>query len=169
MWLETSVVLWYPTPGGALHSISFTRDISDLKHAAAAQRDSEERYRAVSELSWDLLSEMNADGHQIFVGPGSEKLIGYTSEVAAAKRQLADFLLERLYRHRQVVRMAAKAERILRDLWRVYQEDPRLLPTQIECREDEPAERAIADYLAGMTDRFAMDEHRRLFDPHVHA
>ncbi len=65
--------------------------------------------------------------------------------------------------------MAAKAERILTDLWRAYAADPRQLPPHIlERARGEPEERAIADYIAGMTDRFAMDEHDRLFDPHTH-
>ena len=64
--------------------------------------------------------------------------------------------------------MAAKAERILGDLWRAYAADPRQLPPHVlERARGEPEERAIADYVAGMTDRFAMDEHDRLFDPHT--
>jgi dGTPase len=97
------------------------------------------------------------------------RLISFSVEMAAAKAELAEFLMERLYRHQQVVRMGAKAERILGDLWTAYQGDPRLLPPHaLEQPEGEPRERAIADYLAGMTDRFAMDEHRKLFDPHAH-
>jgi dGTPase len=65
--------------------------------------------------------------------------------------------------------MAAKAERILGDLWRAYAAEPRQLPPHVlERARGEPEERAIADYVAGMTDRFAMDEHDRLFDPHTH-
>jgi dGTPase len=99
----------------------------------------------------------------------AERCVAFSPEVAAGTRELARFLREQLYRHPQVLRMAAKAERILRDLWDVYTGDPRLLPADFAARAtDEPRERAIADYLAGMTDRFAMDEHRKLFDPHAH-
>ena len=64
--------------------------------------------------------------------------------------------------------MAAKAERILRDLWNAYREEPaQLAPAVREGRPGEPRERALSDYLAGMTDRFAMDEHSKLFDPHA--
>jgi len=89
--------------------------------------------------------------------------------MSEATHELAQFLHENLYRHHLVVRMAAKAERILQDLWTAYTQDPRQLPPQV-LREGqaEGHERAIADYLAGMTDRFAMDEHRKLFDPHAH-
>jgi dGTPase len=96
-------------------------------------------------------------------------VIGCSPETVTEARELARFLRENLYRHHQVVRMAAKAERILRDLWDAYTNDPRQLPPQaLERADDESHERCIADYLAGMTDRFAMDEHRKLFDPHAH-
>lgn len=98
-----------------------------------------------------------------------ERLVGFSSEIATEQRQLSRFLLERFYRHHRVLRMAAKAERILGDLWRAYAADPRQLPPHVlERAQGEPEERAIADYVAGMTDRFAMDEHDRLFDPHTH-
>ena len=98
-----------------------------------------------------------------------EPLIGFSESMVRQKQELADFLTHRLYRHHQVVRMGAKAERILGELWTAYTDDPRLLPPHaVEPALDEPEERAIADYMAGMTDRFAMDEHRKLFDPHAH-
>ena len=98
-----------------------------------------------------------------------EPAVDFSPEIAAEKRELARFLLDRFYRHHRVLRMAAKAERILGDLWRAYAADPRQLPPHVlERAQGEPEERAIADYVAGMTDRFAMDEHDRLFDPHTH-
>lgn len=98
-----------------------------------------------------------------------EPLIAFSSELAHEKRAVARYLLDRFYRHHRVIRMAAKAERILGDLWRAYAADPRQLPPHVlERAQGEPEERAIADYIAGMTDRFAMDEHQRLFDPQSH-
>ena len=98
-----------------------------------------------------------------------EPLIGFSPELAREKRAVARYLLENFYRNHRVVRMAAKAERILGDLWRAYAADPRQLPPHVlERARGEPEERAIVDYVAGMTDRFAMDEHDRLFDPHTH-
>jgi dGTPase len=96
------------------------------------------------------------------------RLVGFSPEVAGQKRELADFLLHNLYRHHQVVRMAAKAERILGDLWKAYNSEARLFPPHVlERAEHESPQRMIADYLAGMTDRFAIEEHRKLFDPHA--
>jgi dGTPase len=103
------------------------------------------------------------------VRTAGEPLIGFSPERAEQKRAIARYLLDHFYRHHRVVRMAAKAERILSDLWRAYAADPRQLPPHVlERAQGEPEERAIADYIAGMTDRFAMDEHQRLFDPQSH-
>jgi dGTPase len=92
------------------------------------------------------------------------------SETGEGERQeVGRFLHARFYSHHMVVRMTAKAERVLGDIWAAYARDPRQLPPHVlEGASGEPEERAIADYVAGMTDRFAMDEHRRLFDPHSH-
>jgi len=93
-------------------------------------------------------------------------LVGFSPEIAEQKLELSEFLLENLYRHDQVVRMAAEAERILGDLWRAYTSEMRLFPPHVLERSDgEPRQRIIADYLAGMTDRFAIEEHRKHVDP----
>jgi dGTPase len=98
----------------------------------------------------------------------NQRVVGFSADLAKQVRELATFLRENLYQHYQVVRMAAKAERILGDLWQAYRSDPRQLPPSVLERDsDEPFERSLADYLACMTDRFAMDEHRKLFDPHT--
>ena len=64
-----------------------------------------------------------------------------------------------------------KAQRVMRDLFNAYLEDPRQLPAHIlrRCDEGETAPRVIADYIAGMTDRFAVEEHAKLFDPPIRA
>ena len=125
-------------------------------------------------LASDLIqsSSERLDAHGISSAIGvrdaTEPMVAFSPPMAEATRELASFLRKNLYRHHRVVRMAAKAERILQDLWSVYTRDPRQLPPQVlRDREGETHKRAIADYLAGMTDRFAMDEHRKLFDPHA--
>jgi dGTPase len=103
------------------------------------------------------------------VGGTALPMVRFSSEVAESKNELATFLREHLYYHHRVVRMSAKVERIVSDLWEAYRGDERLLPPRVRERAtDESWERVIADYVAGMTDRFAMEEHRRLFDPSVH-
>ncbi len=91
-------------------------------------------------------------------------LVGFTAEMQAENRELKSFLRERLYRHYQVLRMTTKARRIICDLFAAFMSDARLLPPQSqELGHQEGMPRAIADYIAGMTDRYAIKEHRRLF------
>ncbi|MBV8777049.1 MAG: deoxyguanosinetriphosphate triphosphohydrolase [Alphaproteobacteria bacterium] len=83
-------------------------------------------------------------------------------------RALKRFLYERMYRHSRVNRMSHKARRVVRELFRLFLAQPDCLPSEWRAAAasgDETASaRIVADYLAGMTDRFALDEHRRLFD-----
>jgi dGTPase len=93
-------------------------------------------------------------------------LVGFSSEMQRRNRQLKDFLLDRLYRHYRVMRMQVKAQRLIRHLLRAYLNEPRQLPMEIQARfAEESPERVVCDYIAGMTDRFAIQEHRKLFDP----
>lgn len=92
-------------------------------------------------------------------------VIGFSEDMHRRNRRLKDFLYANLYRHFRVVRMAVKAERILSDLFQAYQKEPNILPAHVQkLAEIYGLERTICDYIAGMTDRFAVDEHRKLFD-----
>lgn len=95
-------------------------------------------------------------------------LVGFSSEMEEKRRELKEFLMSNLYRHYRVTRMMVKAQRVVADLFHAYREEPALLPPHIlqRChREGESLERVVCDYIAGMTDRFALQEHRKLFDP----
>lgn len=92
-----------------------------------------------------------------------ERLLGYEPGLEKALRELKDFLYRNLYHHAHVVATTRQAEQVLAELWQVVRADPRKLPESVRARFAEDGEdRAIADYLAGMTDRFALAEHRRL-------
>ena len=93
-------------------------------------------------------------------------IMGFSEEMHQRNRQLKDFLYANLYRHYRVVRMQVKAERVLSDLFEAYRAEPTILPKHIqEYNEERGLERNICDYIAGMTDRFAIEEHDRLFNP----
>lgn len=94
-------------------------------------------------------------------------LVGFSKDLQEKITQLKRFLFKNLYRQYRVERMADKAERILTDLFSAYIHNPKILPPYVYERTQagEP-ERAICDYIAGMTDRFALEEHQKLFDPH---
>ena len=101
-----------------------------------------------------------------------EPLIVYTPAVAEKSRELKRFLRQHLYAHDQVTRMMGEAVKVVHDLFTVFMRDPRLLPTQYQDKlqaQDDPAGRAriVADYIAGMTDRYALREHARLSSPGV--
>ncbi len=97
----------------------------------------------------------------------AEPRVGFSPELERGKRELKSFLAENFYHHPHVQRRTRKAEWIVGDLFRTYRDDPGLLPAQVRARFGREGEhRAISDYIAGMTDRFAMDEHRKLLDPH---
>jgi len=93
-------------------------------------------------------------------------VIVFSEDMHRRNRQIKDFLYKNLYRHSRVVRMAVKAERIITDLLKAYRSEPAILPYHIrEQIEERGQERTICDYIAGMTDRFAVDEYQKLFDP----
>ena len=98
-------------------------------------------------------------------------MIAFSDEMNREATQLKRFLRHNLYQHYQVNRMTSKARRIIRELFDAFMQEPRLLPSdyQLESRRDGNADlvrlqaRKVADYIAGMTDRYAMREYRRLF------
>jgi dGTPase len=98
----------------------------------------------------------------------SGAVIGFSSAMREQERGLRRFLFERMYRHYRVNRMASKARRIVQELFRLLLAEPQCLPTEWQSQAAGPGTRetarVVADYIAGMTDRFALDEHFRLFD-----
>jgi dGTPase len=90
-------------------------------------------------------------------------LIAFSARIREESDELKRFLRENLYRHYRVVRMSGKARRIVTELFAALHSDKRLLPPEFQERAGEDTPRAIADYIAGMTDRYAILEHRRLF------
>jgi dGTPase len=98
----------------------------------------------------------------------SYNVIGFSEDMQRRNRELKDFLFKKLYRHYRVARMQIKAERIITDLFNAYKLEPSILPDHVQ--QLIPArglERIICDYIAGMTDRYAIDEHARLNDPYL--
>lgn len=93
-------------------------------------------------------------------------VVGFDDEMKKLNRILKDFLFKNMYHQYRVVRMHKKAERLLSELFNAYATEPSMLPMQFQkLIEEKGKERTICDYLAGMTDRFAVDEYAKLFDP----
>ena len=95
-------------------------------------------------------------------------VVAFSPEMAAADRRLKEFLFERMYRHYRVNRMTSKARRVVRELFELLFREPDCLPQDWRERarnaDERRRARLVADYIAGMTDRFALLEHRRLLD-----
>ena len=95
-------------------------------------------------------------------------VVSFSDKMITKNRQLKDFLYANLYRHPRVVRMQIKAQQFLEDIFNAYTRWPEILPFEVQKRSiSENLYRVICDYIAGMTDRYALDEHSRLFDPQM--
>lgn len=96
-----------------------------------------------------------------------ERLAVFSREMQALRKPLREFLIKKLYCHYRVVRMSSKAKRFIEELFNVYNKNPEQLPPHIEKRiARDGTRRAVCDYIAGMTDRYALDEYKKLFDPY---
>ncbi|RJT28102.1 deoxyguanosinetriphosphate triphosphohydrolase [Mesorhizobium waimense] len=102
------------------------------------------------------------------VRAAGETMVTFSAGMAATEKELKAFLYKHLYRHSEVMRVRSDAEQIVRDLFDVYFADPRAMPDGwregLDRAEDRIKARSVADFLAGMTDTYALKEHRRLFD-----
>lgn len=128
--------------------------------------------RLIERLVTDLIeysaSRLEALGIRTLddVRAARERLIDFSAEVREKVHELYRFLTTHVYRHYRVIRMAEKGKRFLRDLFEAYVARPEQLPPQFQrWARTEGIERAVCDYLAGMTDRYAQEEVRRLFSP----
>lgn len=90
-------------------------------------------------------------------------IVAFSTGMLELNRELKAFLRTHLYRHYRVMRMSAKSQRVINDLFKAFTGDPRLLPPQFSPKNEPERVRAVADYIAGMTDRYAIREHRRIF------
>ncbi|MBI1778896.1 MAG: deoxyguanosinetriphosphate triphosphohydrolase [Proteobacteria bacterium] len=155
-------------------------------HAALTQRyqglePSRLVHEVVRRLINAMVTDLLAETRQLLAAlkPGSaaavrglgQPVVAFSETMRAHDRALKEFLFERMYRHYKVNRMAWKARRVVQELFRLFLAEPHCLPAEWCEATDRPGTavtaRVVADYIAGMTDRYALDEHRRLFDPYA--
>jgi dGTPase len=138
--------------------------------------DEVERHRMIRQLVGLMVTDMVHATDQRLKESGAKSafdlqklsynVIGYSEDMQRRNRELKDFLYQKLYRHYRVVRMQVKAENIIKNLFESYTNEPAMLPTQFQkIAALRGLQRTVCDYIAGMTDRFAIEEHQRLFDP----
>ncbi len=164
-------------------------DLTDLPLVGAAFGEISERYGAIDRqrhihaavsqmigaMVEDLLAETRQRLHQSGAGSADDiraldgPVVAFSEELAAADRAVKAFLRENMYRHHRVNRMTSKARRVVSEMFDLLLAEPELLPSEwrgaAEDKNEAGRARMIADYIAGMTDRYALEVHRKLFDP----
>ena len=116
-----------------------------------------ESQRRLEALGADTIDGIRAAGAPV---------IAYSEQAAQESAELKRFLHRHLYSHPRVLRSTYKAQRVLREIFEAYTQAPELLSAEVaQAVEAHGLERAVCDYLAGMTDRYALDEHERLYNP----
>jgi dGTPase len=156
IWTEAAEPVRREFPSHSLHAIR--RPILEN----LARRLNED---AAAESLWRLreasIHSVDAARHH------GHELVAFSAKMAAHLKELQDLLLHRVYHNPRVARMDFTAKRLIQDLFGAYEQDHRLLPERFARRiPEQGAHRVICDYIAGMTDRFCRQEHRRLFAPY---
>lgn len=97
----------------------------------------------------------------------NKKVVTFSGNMLKLRKPLRSFLMDRLYHHYRVVRMSIKAKRFIQELFKVYVGNPRQLPLDVQEKiKKDGIKRVVADYIAAMTDRYALDEYKKLFTPY---
>ena len=159
-----------------LEGISLWEILRDTYRWRGPNLDDMERHRMIRQLVGLLVTDLvectdqrlkeSAAKSALDLQKLKYNVVGYSEEMQRRNRELKDFLYKNLYRHFRVVRMQVKAEKLITDLFDAYRSEPLMLPTSVQKRIDNRGlERTICDYIAGMTDRYAIEEHQKLFNP----
>jgi dGTPase len=163
-----------------LHELASLPLVGDILRETA-ELGSMELPRRVHELIRRLITRMIEDvtaesrRRIAALAPGSAEdvrvaptaVVGFTPQMAAADRAIKDFLWPRMYRHARVQRIMEDAEQVVRDLFQYYSAHPDEMPEEwshgFAATDPDALARRVADYIAGMTDRYALGEHARVF------
>lgn len=161
-----------------LEGVALWKDaIQEVRKNYTSLDDDELKHRGISTIisfltrdltfhSWENVEKaqlISVDDVRNFGG----RMITFSGEMREKNEELKKFLYNNMYCHFRVIRMEEKAKRIIVDLYDAYRTRPEQLPPRFYAKKNtEGLERVICDYIAGMTDRFALNEHKKLFDPH---
>ncbi len=154
------------------------RLIADTLHFAGTELSDLDRHRFITVLTGLEVDDIVEHTEQLIQKNRIESvsdlvhmpynIVSNSEVMVGMNRQLKDFLYNNMYRHYRVMRMSAKAEMILSRLFDTFMSNPKLMPTHIQdAIEEKGLEVAICDYIAGMTDRYATEQYKKLFDPDV--
>lgn len=129
----------------------------------------------MNRLVGDLIAETAKNIKRLGINKASDverssgAMVCFSASIQNKVAELRRFLMDHLYHHYRVVRMTEKGKRFIQEMFGVYMSTPQQLPTDVANRAKKNGlQRAVCDYIAGMTDRFALEEHARLFAPYEH-
>lgn len=124
----------------------------------------------VSDIIEYTIDKINKQGIKNYtdVRKAGQKLTGFNSVLESANIELKKFLRVNLYQHYKVARMTIKSQKVIRNLFEIYTEHPDTMPTAYKEKiKTEGAILTVTDFIAGMTDRYALEEHKKLTDPMI--
>lgn len=161
-----------------IYQVPLIGELMDQLGIAPSRFGKSERYLLIRELLGLMIEDTVHATHELLEARGinsaaavraaNSKLVTSSPAMQRKLRELKDFLYRNFYFHYRLIRMTKKADHILERLFQAYREAPEMLPPEVRAEaEARGLVRAITDYLASMTDRYASDEYRRLFDPHA--
>jgi len=174
--LDDALAMDIISAGDLEHLAIFQQAAADFEKTLA-DLSPDQRIRRIAKLLIDLMvSDVIVGAEREIAGAGvacvadvraaGRRLVHLSPNLETKARELEAFMMERVYRHYRVVRMTTKAKRFVARIFEAYQTNPDQLRPDYRRRADaEGLERVIADYIAGMTDRFAQNEYRRLYEP----
>ena len=174
--LDDAIAMGIVTPSDLANLAIFRQAAADFATSLADLTD-DQRIRRIAKLLIDLMaSDAIATSEQAIrdakvrslddVRAATGRLVRLSEGLAPKVQELAAYLGNRVYRHYRVARMMTKARRFITQIFEAYQANPDQLPPKYrEQAEAEGLQRAICDYIAGMTDRYAQDEYQKLYEP----
>ncbi|HLU83458.1 MAG TPA: deoxyguanosinetriphosphate triphosphohydrolase [Trueperaceae bacterium] len=159
-----------------IHQVTLVGSLMDKLRIRPDEFTKSERYLLIRELLGDVITDVitATDARLADAGVTSladvrsyhSKLLGPSDEMAEGLSELKSYLYQNFYFHHRLIRMSRKAHEILERIFNAYMETPTMLPPDVRAQaEDLGLERALTDYLSGMTDRYANDEYHKLFFP----
>ncbi len=161
-----------------VQNLGIWRMIADIIHFADSKLSDLDRHRFINALTALEVDDIVEHSEQLIQQNRIESvsdlvhmpynIVSNSDMMVGLNRELKDFLFNNMYRHYRVVRMSAKADMILSRLFDTFLNNPKLMPTHIqETINEKGLEVAICDYIAGMTDRYAVKQYQKLFDPEM--
>lgn len=166
---NASLPIWEKCKEEVLEQADVTLVHNDLRRKLIIKKLIDVMLRDIVDQTMMLIKKHNVESVDKARRVGKE-LITMSPELEQKSKKLGDFLNSTVYNHPTIIKMLHKGRMIIRGLFYEYMSEPRLLPKQIQRHaNDQPLARIVCDYVAGMTDRYAADQYKIIFEPYARA